>query len=732
MTTKTYSVYGMHCAACSSAVERVLNRLDGVESAEVNLIMQKATIVFDENKVGFDDFVRVVSKAGFTIDKIKEQEKEEKQKRPYPLIIALTLSAILLYLSMGQMLFSSLPIPSVIDMDKNPKIFVLFQLILCVPVVLIGRRFFTNGYASLFRKNPNMDTLVAIGATASFLYSLYAFIMVMTGKGNAHNLYFESVATVISLVMLGKYFEEKSKKKTTSAISKLLSLTPEISHKVVDEKIVNVPTKAIAISDTLVVKPFEKIPLDSVVLNGESSVDESMLTGESLPVYKSKGSTLTGGSINGDGSLTVKATATLQGGTLSKIVEFVKNAQNKKAPISKIADSVAKVFVPTVISIALLASIVWLIIGKDMAFVVKIFTSVLVIACPCALGLATPTAIMVGTGMGANHGILIKNGESLEKTHKTKVVVFDKTGTLTYGKMQVCDVIAKDKNKLLSVALSGEKYSTHPIATAIVTYSKENGINEVEVKDLKVVAGSGVSFILNDQTALIGKRELLLKKDLNLDDFIKTEEKLSSEGKTTMYVSLGNEVLGLITLKDEIKESAKVTIQNLTKMGIKTVLLSGDNYPCVKAIAKSLDMTEFYAEVSPNQKAEIIQSIKEKFGDTIMVGDGINDAVALAQADVGIALGSGTDIAIESGDVVLMSSDLNKVTSAIKLSRETFKTIKLSLFWAFLYNCICIPLACGVLYPINVLMSPMIAGLAMSLSSVCVVSNALLLRFRKI
>lgn len=732
MKTEIYDISGMHCAACSGAVQRVVSRLKGVAECEVNLMTEKMTVKYDEKAVTFEDFQRVITKAGFGIIEVKE-EQQSKSESPVPLIIALILAAILLYVSMGQMFFEKLPVPAFADMTKSPLGFAITQIALCVPVMIIGIKFFTNGFSSLFRGNPNMDTLVAIGASCSFIYSLVITFNIPKNPHGVHELYFESVAVVIALVMLGKHFEQRAKNKTADAIKKLASLTPDISHLCKEDEVTDTPTKFIKKDDILLIKPGERIPTDGIVIWGCTSADESMLTGESLPVEKAEGDTVTGGSLNLNGSVKIRVTNVGKDTTLSKIVEFVYNAQSKKAPISKLADKIAGIFVPTVITIATLSAIIWFIVGKDINFAVKIFTSVLVIACPCALGLATPTAVMVGTGLGATKGILIKNGEALEVTYKTKVAVFDKTGTVTLGRPTLTDILSENEEKMLKLAAAAESVSTHPIASAILEYAKETGISYQEPEQNLNIAGKGISCHIGSKRILVGTAALMKENGISADAFIDDAECLATQGKTVMFVAENSNLLGLIAVADQIKETAPAAFKTLKKMGVKTVLLSGDNKKSAEHIGEILGADEIYSQVLPEQKAEVIYKLKEQYSCVMMCGDGINDAVALTAADIGCAVGSGSDIATHSADIVLIKDDPMDVARAINLSHKTMTAIKQNLFWAFCYNVICIPIAAGLLYPFfGILLSPMIAGLAMSLSSVCVVSNSLRLRGKKI
>lgn len=743
MKIERYKISGMSCAACSASVERVVKRLDGVSECSVNLIMGILTINYDENKLSSDDFFRVVEKAGFGIESFSDKSensedtskpsKKEADKLPVELIIASISGLLLLYISMGQMIFKNLPLPLFLNLNENPYNFALIQLLLCLPALFVGRKFFKVGFSTLIKLHPNMDSLVAIGTTAALVFSLIMTFSISTNPHAVHNLYYESVAVVITLVKIGKYLEEKSRKKTKSAIYALMKLSPDYATLLKDGEQVRVQTGDIKVGDILLIKSGEKIALDGKVLEGGGSVDESMLTGESLPIEKTVGDTVTGGSLNIDGLLCIEVTRIGKDTTLAKIIKFVEDAQGKKAPISKVADAVSGVFVPIVMAIAIISSIIWFIISGDLSFSLKIFTSVLVVACPCALGLATPTAIMVGTGLGAQNGILIRNGETLELLHKIKVCVFDKTGTVTKGKPTVTDVVSNDTERLLKLAYSAEILSSHPLAKAVCEYANENGISDtLKTEDFKNISGKGIVAFIDGKKILVGNPRLMSDNGISTDKLNATATKLSAEGKSLIFVAEDDEVLGLIAISDTLKQNSVSAFSKLKNIGIKTVLLSGDNKNSAEYIGNKLNADLIFSEVLPEEKAQIVNELKEKYGSTMMIGDGINDAPALSTADVGCAIGNGTDIAIEAADLVLMKSDISDVASAILLSRMTIKNIKENLFWAFCYNTICIPIACGVLYSIGVLMNPMIAGLAMSLSSICVVSNALRLRFKKI
>ena len=740
MKQEEYIISGMSCAACSASVQRVVSRLEGVESCDVNLITGKMTVGYDEKKTGQADFTRVVEKAGFGIrpDTPEEAEKPkaaEKKKGGFGgTVVSAVLSALLLYISMGQMLTDRLPVPPFMNISGDPYGFALTQLLLCIPVMFIGRRFFTHGIPLLLRGNPNMDSLVAVGAGASFIYSVVMTYMIPYNMHAVHNLYYESVAVVITLVALGKQLEEHSKRRTASAVEKLMRLSPDTTRVLRDGKEITVPTKDVAVGETVIVKPGESIPLDGKIIKGESSADESMLTGESLPIEKTEGSLVTGGSINISGVIYVTVTKVGKDTALAKIIKFVEDAQNKKAPISKTADKVAGVFVPAVITIAVIAAAAWLIAGKDISFALMVFTSVLVIACPCALGLATPTAVMVGTGLGAENGILIRNGEILEITHTVKAAVFDKTGTVTVGKAAVTDVFADDKERLLKIAAAAEADSAHPLAQAVLAYAAENGITVAgRAEKSEYISGKGLKCLINGENILLGNTALLAEGGADISKYREIGERLASEGKSLIYAAVNGECIGLIAIADQVRETSKDAFARLKKLGIKTVILSGDNKACAEYIGAAVGADEVYSEVLPEEKAKIISEIKQKYGVVMMVGDGINDAPALTEADIGCAVGGGSDIAIEAADIVLMKNDPLDVPRAIRLSRLTITNIKENLFWAFCYNAICIPIAAGLLYVFGgTLLSPMLAGLAMSLSSVFVVGNALRLRSKKL
>lgn len=737
MKEEIYIISGMSCAACSSAVERVTRKIDGVERSDVNLTTGKMTIVYDETKVKPKLIKEKVKKAGFGIRADNDDQRttdgndgEKNNSQRNELICAVIITLLLLYVSMGQMFKYKLPVPEIIDMNRMPENYALTQILLTIPILYFGRRFFINGFKALFHRNPNMDSLVAIGSGSSFLYSLYLTYLIPYEPHHVHHLYYESAAVVITFIMLGKFLESRNKEKTKGAIKKLMELAPDTALLVKDDMVTEVASESLKPGDIVLVKPGAKIPLDGIVKSGSGGVDESMLTGESLPVEKSEGSEVIGGSISYNGALYVEITRIGEDTTLSKIIKFVEDAQGKKAPISKIADKVAGIFVPSVIGIAVLASVIWTIAGKDFSFVLRIFTSVLVIACPCALGLATPTAIMVGTGLGASNGILIRSGEALEITHNINVVVLDKTGTVTEGKPVVTEIISNgiSEEELLQYAAAVEASSDHPLAKAIV---ERAGVITKQVTEFENVSGMGIRAAADGKRIAVGNKRLM--DGVDVSEFESDIKRLSEQGETPMYVAINSKLMGIISVADSVKETSREAVSKLKKAGIKVYLLTGDNKAAAEHIGRLVGADEVISEVLPEDKAEVVKKLQAEGNKVMMVGDGINDAPALVQADVGAAVGGGSDIAIESADIVLMKSDLNDVYKAIRLSRMTIKNVKENLFWAFCYNTIGIPIAAGILYPFNgMLLSPMFAGLAMSLSSVCVVSNALRLRSKKL
>lgn len=746
MKQECYDITGMTCASCSAAVERVTRKMEGVQESNVNLATNKMTITYDESKVSPEDIIGRVEKAGFgaALEQIKEkeQEKEEKleqeeaQHKIRQRVIGSIIFAVpLLYISMGHMLPFELPLPRILSMEENPFNYALAQLFLTVVVLIFGRKFYIVGFKTLFHGHPNMDSLVAIGTGSAFLYSLVMTIRIPFDAHAVHSLYYESAAVVVTLVMLGKYFESKSKGKTSEAIRKLMELAPDTAVRLKEGKEEEIPVEQVNKGDVLLVRPGSKIPLDGIVVRGVSSVDESMLTGESIPVEKETGAEVIGGSMNYNGALEMEVTHTGKDTTLAKIIRLMEEAQGRKAPISKMADVVAGYFVPAVLVIAILAAVIWAVTGHPISFVLKIFVSVLVIACPCALGLATPTAIMVGTGLGASHGILIKSGEALEITHKAQAVVLDKTGTVTEGKPKVVQVISKTRSReeLLWMAGACEVPSEHPLGKAIVEAAREQRGKLPACEEFSSITGQGIHAVLEGKSFWIGNAKLLKEKNFSAKDLEKEAEEIAAKGQTPMFVVIDGVLEGIISVADTVKETSRSAIDKIKKAGIKVYMLTGDNRRTAEYIGSQVHADEVIAEVLPQDKAAVVQKLQQEGKTVLMVGDGINDAPALAQADIGVAIGSGSDIAMESSDVVLMRSDLEDVYRAIKLSKATIRNIKENLFWAFAFNSCGIPVAAGLLYAFGgPLLNPMIAGLAMSFSSVFVVSNALRLKRLKL
>ena len=748
MKEEVYNIGGMHCAACSSAVERVTRKLEGVQSSDVNLPMNRMIIVYDENQVNSEAIISKIEKAGFTAEPrrsesgnpaLKSDNSAEKAllSERSSLIAAAVFSVLLLYFSMGTMLFPNIPLPEILMKHSHPVNFALAQLLLTIPILFIGKRFFISGFNSLIHWNPNMDTLVAVSCTASFIYSLTTVFLLTDNPHMIHGLYFESAAIVITLVLLGKHLEASSQEKTKSAITKLMELTPETAILIREDRQWEVPTETIKVGDLVLVKSGAKIPLDGMVTKGEGSVNEAMLTGESMPVEKAAGSEAIGGSILVSGALFIEITRVGEDTTLSKIIKFIEDAQGKKAPISKVADKVAGIFVPIVIAVAVIALVVWLLTGAEFSFALKIFTSILVIACPCAMGLATPTAIIVGTGLGASKGILIRSGQALETTHLTNVVVLDKTGTVTQGTPRVTELISftLSENELLTLVAAAESLSEHPLAKAVIEEVNSRAITlGPPVSSFENTPGQGIKAVLDDGKILyVGNLKLMDSAGISVKEYTDSVSRLSAQGQTPLLVALDGKAEGLISVADTVKQSSREAIAKLRELQIKTVLLTGDNTAAANYVGKLVGVDEVIAEVLPGDKAAIVERLQKDGNIVMMVGDGINDAPALAQANIGCAIGNGSDIAIESADIVLMRSDLTDVPTAIKLSRLTIRNIKQNLFWAFCYNTLGIPIAAGVLYPsLGLLLSPMIGALAMSLSSIFVVTNALSLRRKKL
>ncbi|MDU3803596.1 heavy metal translocating P-type ATPase [Paraclostridium bifermentans] len=746
-----FKIGGMTCASCAKAIERAVNKLDGIENINVNVATERATINYDISKLKLTQVRNTIEKAGYKVLEKSESQNENldedkliKEKEMKTLftkfLVAVGFSVPLLYIAMGPMVPSPIgtwPVPNIINPTTNSLNYALIQLMLVIPVMIAGNKFYKNGFKAIINKSPNMDSLVAIGTLAAFVYSLYTTFQMananMVSSHEHHQLYYESAGIIIALILLGKYLESRSKGKTSEAIKKLMGLQPKVAIVIKNKKEIEIPIEEVEVGDLIVVKPGSKIPVDGIVIEGHTSVDESMLTGESMPVEKNIGDKVTGASINKNGSIKFKAEKVGSDTALSQIIRLVEDAQGKKAPIAKLADTVSGYFVPTVITIAIVTALLWFTIGgQDVEFALTIFISVLVIACPCALGLATPTAIMVGTGKGAENGILIKGGEALELAHKIDTIIFDKTGTITEGKPKVTDIVVSksiDKDYLLKIAASAEKGSEHPLGEAIVRFGEEKNIDFMKVEKFRAIPGYGIEVSIDNKNVLLGNKKLMDDRKISLGNLSKTSDELASQGKTPMYIALENELGGIIAVADVVKSSSKKAIDKLHSMGIKVAMVTGDNKKTANAIAKEVGIDIVLAEVLPQDKSNEVKKLQNQGRFVAMVGDGINDAPALAQADIGIAIGSGTDVAMESADIVLMRSDLMDVPTAIKLSKETIKNIKQNLFWAFAYNTVGIPVAAGVLYIFGgPLLNPMIAAAAMSLSSVSVIGNALRLK----
>ena len=737
--THTYKVEGMTCAVCAGRVEKVTKKIEGVQKSVVNLTTEKLSITVDDDIVTYGDIKRAVEKAGYKL--IREEEKENNEKRLSDkdkllrrLIFSCIFTIPLLIVTMGHMV--GMPLPKIIDPMTNPMNFALFQIILTIPVMAIGYKFYLVGFKNLIKLSPNMDSLIAVGTSAAFIYSVFGMYKIYVGDNSyAMHLYFEAAVTILTLITLGKYLEAISKGKTSEAIKKLMGLVPKTATIIRDNKETIIPVDEVIVGDIILVKPGEKLPVDGEVIEGSTSIDESMLTGESIPVEKVAGSNVIGASINKTGFIKYKATKVGKDTALAQIIKLVEDAQGSKAPIAKLADIISSYFVPTVIGLAIFSAGAWLIAGETPVFALTIFISVLVIACPCALGLATPTAIMVGTGKGAENGVLIKGGEALETTHKIDTIVFDKTGTITEGKPVVTDIVTNgiDKNELLALAASAEKGSEHPLGEAIVREAEEKNIDLKKIENFNAIPGHGIQVVINGETILLGNLKLMKENSISIGNLNKESDRLAQEGKTPMYITINNSLEGIIAVADTVKPSSKKAIETLHSMGIKVAMITGDNKKTANAIARQVGIDIVLAEVLPQDKANEVKKLQNENRKVAMVGDGINDAPALASSDVGIAMGAGADIAIESADIILMKPDLSDVLKSLTISRLTIRIIKENLFWAFIYNILAIPVAMGVLHLFGgPLLNPMLAGLAMGFSSVSVVLNSLRLKYRKL
>ena len=742
---KEYKLSGMTCAACAMTVEMAVKDLETVEDVSVNLATERLSLL---PKAGFDSqqVLAAVAEAGYQAEEkgkerpsdvsaeaaMKAQELERKKQE---LLILLVTALPLLYISMGSMV--GLPLPSFLDHMAHPLVFVLSQLLLTLPAVWIGRGFYQRGFRNLIKRHPNMDSLIAVGTSAAFFYSLYSVSQVFLGyHAFVHQLYFESVAVIIALVLLGKYLESSAKGRTSQAIQSLLELVPSQATVIRYGEAVMIDTEDIRVGDIIRIKPGERMPVDGLVTEGQTFVDESMMTGESVPIEKKVGDTITSATINQNGSIDYQATRVGSDTTLAQIVRLVEEAQGSKAPIAALADKISLYFVPIVLSLAALSALGWYFLaGESLSFSLSIFIAVLVIACPCALGLATPTAIMVGTGKGAENGILIKSGQALEAAYQLDTIVLDKTGTITVGKPSLTDLLPLgdlSRSDLLQLIASAEQHSEHPLAQAILAAAEEEGLDLLPVSHFEAMVGRGLSAQVEDRRLLVGNESLMKEEHIDSSSFQEQLLELSQEGKTAMFVAIDGQLAGILAVADEMKSSSLSAVQELQSMGLEVIMLTGDREETAVAIAQKAGIQKVIAGVLPDGKATAIKNLQEAGKKLAMVGDGINDAPALVQADVGIAIGSGADVAIESADVVLMHSDLQDVVKAIKLSQATIRNIKENLFWAFAYNTLGIPIAMGLLHLFGgPLLNPMLAGLAMSLSSVSVVANALRLgRFK--
>jgi Cu+-exporting ATPase len=740
-------IEGMTCASCSARIEKVVGRLDGVSTVFVNLATEKADVVYEPLRVRLSAIKKTITDAGYTpreidasntVDQDTARKEREIKTMWRKFIAAAAVAVPLLYLAMGHMLPGlRLPLPWFLDPMRFPLAYALTQLVLVIPAIVAGNRFYRNGSRALWHRAPNMDSLIAIGTAAAVLFSLYSLFRIIRGDTEAvESLYFETAAVIIALILLGKSLEAVSKGKTSQAIKKLMGLAPKTAVVLYDGKETEIPIAEVEVGDLLRVRPGESVPVDGEVIDGYTSVDESMLTGESIPVEKKAGDQVTGASLNKNGSITFRATRVGSDTALAQIITLVEQAQGSKAPIAQLADVVSGYFVPIVMLIALAAGVAWLLTGQSVAFSLTIFTSVLVIACPCALGLATPTAIMVGTGKGAEKGILIKGGAALEETHRIKTVVLDKTGTITEGKPIVTDILLVkgfSEDALLQLAASAEKGSEHPLGEAIVQQAESRGLAMTAPESFQAMPGSGIEARIGGRSVLLGNEKLMAERHIPLGSLVEMSSSLAARGKTPMFVALDGTAAGIIAVADVPKESSARAIAELRDMGLELVMITGDNPRTAHAIAAQVGVDRVLAGVLPQDKALAVKKIQAEsrtMGHAVaMVGDGINDAAALAQADIGIAIGSGTDVAIESADIVLMRNDLADVAAAIRLSKGTIRTIKQNLFWAFCYNVLGIPIAAGLLHVFGgPLLNPIFAAAAMSLSSVSVVSNALRLR----
>ena len=749
MKREVLKISGMTCAACSARIEKVVSKIEGVESVTVNLTTEKLSAYIDEEVADVQKIKAAVERAGFGWSELKEgsqQADEDRQKKEREInllwkkfIVSAVFSLPLLYISMGSMLsfLSFLPIPKYLEPMDYPLNFALVQILLTIPVLIAGNRFYVVGFRAIRMKSPNMDSLIAMGTTAALIYSLYSTWQIYQGNmGFVEGLYFETAGVIITLILLGKSMEAVSKGRTSEAIKKLMGLAPKTATVIKNGKEIEISIDDVEENDIVLVKPGAKIPVDGEITEGFTSVDESMLTGESMPVDKKVGDSVFAATINKNGLIRFRATKVGDNTALAQIIKLIEDAQQSKAPIAQMADIVSGYFVPTVFVIAIASFALWMLSGETLSFSLTIFVSVLVIACPCALGLATPTAIMVGTGKGAENGILIKGGEALETTHKIDTIIFDKTGTITEGKPTVTDIITTgtvDSDSLLQITASAEKGSEHPLGDAIVKSAEDKGLELYPIEHFESITGQGINATVQGKQLLIGNIRLMQEMNIAVEAVLKDADTLAAQGKTPMYIALDRKLAGIIAVADVVKPGSAKAVKKLMEMGIEVAMITGDNRRTAEAIAKQVGITRVLSEVLPQDKSGEVKKLQQEGRRVAMVGDGINDAPALVQSDIGIAIGSGTDVAMESADIVLMHSDLMDVVTAIQLSKSTIRNIKQNLFWAFAYNVAGIPLAAGVLHIFGgPLLNPIFAAAAMSLSSVSVLSNALRLRRFKV
>lgn len=747
MKKEKYDITGMSCAACQGHVKKAVSKVNGVKNAYVNLLQNSMVCEYDENITSSSEIINAVKDAGYGASIKGEKSSSNSGAENTASLMKKRLwwsvgfLVPLFYICMGHMI--NIPIPSILSGHKNMMIFALTQLLLTIPIIAINFHYFKNGFKNLVKRSPNMDSLIALGASAAFIYSLYgtfsmAYYMGRNQLGTAHeymmNLYYESCGMILTLITVGKYLEMRSKGKTSEAVKKLMNLAPKTALVEKDGKETEIPVDQISVGDIIILKAGASVPCDGIIIEGNCTVDQSALTGESIPVDKQKGDHIMSGSVSSSGYVKAKCERTEQNSALAKIISLVEEASGSKAPIARLADKISAVFVPVVITIAVLSTIIWLIVGKEFSFALTMGISVLVISCPCALGLATPTAIMVGTGKGAQNGVLFKSAEALENTHTIKTVILDKTGTCTEGKPEITQIYTNgvEQTSLLEFAYAVESKSSHPLAKAITKYCEQENVKLKETKDYSETVGGGITGIVEGKKISIGNKRLMEMLSVDVTSLEEKANRISEQGSISLYICVDNKIIGLFEISDPVKPTSANAIAELNKMGIETVMLTGDSEKTAKAIQKKLGISKVKAQLLPEDKVNVIKEYQSKGIKTAMIGDGINDAPALATADVGIAIGAGQDITIESADVVLMKSDLQDAVTALKLSKATIKNIRENLFWALIYNTIGIPLAAGVFY--NLLgwqLNPMFGAAAMSLSSFCVVSNALRLNMFK-